>query len=84
MADRADRAVAGARRGIPVVWAEAALVVVAFAVLCLVVLSVAPQSAEPDDGAYRASIVAMNSVSPRIPNPRFTRPQHGRAACTGV
>src|SRR6059058_6243156 len=59
MADRADRAVAGARRGIPVVWAEAALVVVAFAVLCLVVLSVSPQSAEPDDGAYRASIVAM-------------------------
>ena len=31
----------------------------AFAVLCVVVLSVAPQTAEPDDGAYRASIVAM-------------------------
>jgi hypothetical protein len=41
------------------VWAEAALAVAAFAALCVVVLSVAPQSAEPDDGAYRASIVAM-------------------------
>ena len=41
------------------VWAEAALAVAAFAALCVVVLSVAPQAAEPDDGAYRASIVAM-------------------------
>ena len=39
--------------------AEAALAVAAFAALCLVVLSVAPQAAEPDDGAYRASIVAI-------------------------
>ena len=31
----------------------------AFAALCVIVLSVAPQTAEPDDGAYRASIVAM-------------------------
>jgi hypothetical protein len=39
---------------------EAVLAVVAFAVLCAVVLSTAPQRAvEPDDGAYRASIVAM-------------------------
>ncbi len=38
---------------------EAALAVAAFAALCVVVLSVAPQTAEPDDGAYRASIVAM-------------------------
>ena len=30
-----------------------------FILLCAVVLSVAPHSAEPDDGAYRASIVAM-------------------------
>jgi hypothetical protein len=37
-----------------------ALAVVAFAVLCAVVLSTAPRRAvEPDDGAYRASIVAM-------------------------
>ena len=40
-------------------WAEPALAVAAFAALCAIVLSVAPQSAEPDDGAYRASIVAM-------------------------
>jgi len=37
----------------------AALAAAAFAALCVVVLSVAPQAAEPDDGAYRASIVAM-------------------------
>lgn len=38
---------------------EAALAAAAFAVLCVGVLSVAPQPAEPDDGAYRASIVAI-------------------------
>jgi hypothetical protein len=38
---------------------EAALAVAVFAALCAVVLSVAPRPAEPDDGAYRASIVAM-------------------------
>jgi hypothetical protein len=36
-----------------------ALAVAAFAALCLVVLSVAPQIAEPDDGAYHHSIVAI-------------------------
>ncbi len=46
-------------RGVRPAWAEAALAVAAFAALCVVVLSVAPQTAEPDDGAYRASIVAM-------------------------
>jgi hypothetical protein len=56
---RADRAVLDARRGIRLLWVEAALAAAAFAALCVVVLSVAPQSAEPDDGAYRASIVAM-------------------------
>ena len=56
---RAGRAVPGAGRGIRVVWAEVALAVIAFAALCVAVVSVAPQSAEPDDGAYRASIVAM-------------------------
>jgi hypothetical protein len=56
---RAGRAVPCAGRGIRVVWAEAALAVIAFAALCVAVLSVAAQSAEPDDGAYRASIVAM-------------------------
>lgn len=39
--------------------AEVALAAAAFAALCIVVLSVPPQQAEPDDGAYRASIVAM-------------------------
>jgi hypothetical protein len=41
------------------VWVEAVLAAVAFAALCVVVLSVAPQVAEPDDGAYHHSIVAM-------------------------
>jgi hypothetical protein len=41
------------------VWVEVALAVVVFAVMCTAVLSVAAQTAEPDDGAYRASIVAM-------------------------
>ena len=31
----------------------------AFITACVVILSVAPQSAEPDDGAYRASIVGI-------------------------
>jgi len=49
-----------AGRGFRLVCAEALLAAAAFAVLCIVVLSVAPQlGVEPDDGAYRASIVAM-------------------------
>jgi hypothetical protein len=56
---RADRAAPRAERVIRLLWAEAALAAVVFVALCAVVLSVAPQSAEPDDGAYRASIVAM-------------------------
>jgi hypothetical protein len=46
-------------RGIRLVCVEAVLAVAAFAALCAVALSVAPQALEPDDGAYRASIVAM-------------------------
>jgi hypothetical protein len=38
---------------------EVVLAAAAFAALCVLVLSVAPQTAEPDDGAYRASIVAV-------------------------
>src|ERR671937_1219188 len=57
--DRAERAVPDAGRGIRLVWVEAALAAAVLAALCVVVLSVAPQAAEPDDGAYRASIVAM-------------------------
>ena len=51
---RGDGSAPAAGRGIRVVWAEAALAVAAFAALCAVVLSVAPQIPEPDDGAYRA------------------------------
>jgi hypothetical protein len=56
---RADRAAPAAGRDIRLVWVEAALAAVAFAALCVVVLSVAPQIAEPDDGAYHHSIVAI-------------------------
>jgi hypothetical protein len=49
-----------AGRGTRLVWAEVLLAVAGFAALCAVVLSVAPQlGVEPDDGAYRHSIVAM-------------------------
>ena len=54
-----DEASAGAGRSTRLVWVESALAVAAFAVLCVAVLSVAPQAAEPDDGAYHASIVAI-------------------------
>ena len=46
--------------GIRPACAEAMLAVAAFAALCVLVLSVAPQlNAEPDDGAYQASIVGI-------------------------
>jgi hypothetical protein len=41
------------------VWLEVAIAAAAYLMMCLITLSVAPQSAEPDDGAYRASIVAI-------------------------
>ncbi len=56
---RTDGSASAAGRSSRAAWAEAALAVAAFAALCAVILSVAPQTAEPDDGAYRASIVAM-------------------------
>ncbi|MGN6867372.1 MAG: hypothetical protein ACTHMY_03095 [Solirubrobacteraceae bacterium] len=49
----------GGERGTRLGWAEAALAVAALAALCAAVLSVPPQAAEPDDGAYHASIVAI-------------------------
>ena len=58
-ADESSHVVVGSDRSIGPAWMEAALVVAAFAALCVAVLSAAPQTAEPDDGAYRASIVAM-------------------------
>jgi hypothetical protein len=54
-----DKVVPAARCGLRAAWAETALAVAAFAALCAVVLPAAPQAAEPDDGAYRASIVAI-------------------------
>jgi hypothetical protein len=56
---RADLAALGTSRGIRGLCMEATLAVAAFATLCVVVLSVAPQIAEPDDGAYHHSIVAI-------------------------
>lgn len=47
----------GTRRS--VLWLEVALAVVAFAVLCILVLKRAPQLVEPDDQAYRGSIVGI-------------------------
>jgi hypothetical protein len=57
---RSGRSEPGAGRLVGLVQVEAVLAVAVFAALCAVVLSVAPQlGVEPDDGAYRASIVAM-------------------------
>jgi hypothetical protein len=57
---RADRGRPSAGHGIRLICGEAALAAVAFAALCVLVLSFAPQlGVEPDDGASRASIVAM-------------------------
>jgi hypothetical protein len=49
----------GARRETALARLEVMLAVAAFAVLCGVVLSVAPRLVEPDDYAYRASTVAI-------------------------
>jgi hypothetical protein len=57
-----DEVLPAAGGGIRAVWVEAALAVAAFAALCAVVLPVAPQAAEPDDGAYHASIVAITEA----------------------
>jgi hypothetical protein len=43
---------------------EILLALAAFAVLCIAVLSAAPQLVEPDDYAYRASIVALTDGYP--------------------
>ena len=54
-----DEVVPAAKSGIPELWVEATLALAAFATLCVVVLPVARQAAEPDDGAYHASTVAL-------------------------
>jgi len=51
LSGHADPAAPGARPGIRLLWVEAALAIATFAVLCAVVLAVASQPAEPDDGA---------------------------------
>jgi hypothetical protein len=56
---RRDKVAPAPRRGVDALWAEVALAVAAFVALCAVVLPIAPQAAEPDDGAYHASIVAI-------------------------
>jgi hypothetical protein len=56
---RADKPAVTSGRRIKAGRVEAALALAVFATMCFLVLSVAPQTAEPDDGAYRASIVAM-------------------------
>ena len=48
-----------ARRGTGQFRVEAALAAAAFAVLCVAVLKVAPRLVEPDDYAYRGSILAI-------------------------
>ena len=42
---------------------EVTLAVVAFAALCVLVLSVAPQSAEPDDGVTRIDVAMTEGHS---------------------
>jgi hypothetical protein len=54
-----DAAARCAARGIRLACVEAALAAAVFAALCVVVVSAAPQIAEPDDGAYHHSIVAI-------------------------
>ena len=54
-----DKVAPAPRRGLEALWAEVVLAAAAFAALCAIVLPIAPQAAEPDDGAYRASIVAI-------------------------
>jgi len=44
--------------------AEILLALAAFAVLCVAVLTVAPQLVEPDDYAYRASVIALTDGYP--------------------
>jgi hypothetical protein len=58
--NQGSRVMRPGRAGTATGWAEAAFAAASFAALCILVLSVAPQlGVEPDDGAYRASIVAM-------------------------
>src|SRR5215469_4640852 len=55
---------AGPRQAGPPGRTEILLALAAFALLCIAVLAVAPQLVEPDDYAYRASIVALTDGHP--------------------
>jgi hypothetical protein len=48
---------------------EIFLALAACAVLCILVLSFPPRLVEPDDYAYRASIVAMTQGRPALAGP---------------
>jgi hypothetical protein len=61
--DRRPR-LAGPRQAGPPGRTEILLALAAFAVLCIAVLAAAPQLVEPDDYAYRASIVALTDGHP--------------------
>ncbi len=58
-APESDGAATGRRPSRRATYVEAALASAVFAALCIAVLLAAPKSAEPDDGAYRASIVGI-------------------------
>ena len=55
---------AGPRQAGPPGRTELLLALAAFAVLCIAVLAAAPQLVEPDDYAYRASVVALTDGHP--------------------
>jgi len=55
---------AGPRQAGPPGRTEILLALAAFAVLCIAALAAAPQLVEPDDYAYRASIVALTDGHP--------------------
>ena len=58
------RQLAGPRQAGPPGRTEILLALAAFTVLCIAVLAAAPQLVEPDDYAYRASIVALTDGHP--------------------
>ena len=78
-----------ARPGARSLWdvAEACLAAAAFAVLCALVLRASPYLPEPDDYAYRASIVAMTDghffTLTGAQAPRSPSSWHLRWAATG-
>lgn len=65
----------GARTGAPARtrpdWAELVFRLVAFAVLCVFALSVAPRLIEPDDYAYQGSIIALSHGHLTLSNSQY-------------